>query len=498
MSEAGPSESLAARTAKGAGWLIGWRMASRLLGIVNTVVLVRLLLPTDFGLVALATSFSLAIDGLSYIGVQDALVREPVLDRALYDTGFTMNVLRGCLTALIIVAGALPAARFFGDPRLATIFLALALGLFLSSLENIGTIDFQRDLTFGKQVQIQFVPRVASIIASIACAVVWQSYWALVAGMLVTRSLRLAFTYVIHPYRPSLTLRAWRRLIGFSGWSWALAMTALLQSRSDTIILGGYLNPTAIGIYSIGGEVGSLPSSELMEPISRALFAGFSSARRTGDGVASAYIRAIALLVLLTLPASAGVALVARPMMHLVFGARWDAAVPLVQLFAFIGMFRVSGAVSAVLLTAEGLVARAFRVELASAVLRVVLLLVLVPRFGLLGAAAGVAVIALVEEVYYLVITFRHTGLRPRDLALGLWRPALAAGVMALVLLAGGLDRPVEGGLVWNIVGLGGTVLLGGLVYGGTLLLAWLASGRPRGAETYVLGMARQAVGFSR
>lgn len=127
---------------------------------------------------------------------------------------------------------------------------------------------------------------------------------------------------------------------------------------------------------------------------------------------------------MLTLPASAGVALVARPMMHLVFGPRWDAAVPLVQLFAFIGMFRISGAVSAVLLTAEGLVARAFRVELVSAVLRVVLLLALVPRFGLIGAASGVAVISLVEEVFYLIITFRHTGLRARDLALGVWRPA--------------------------------------------------------------------------
>ena len=111
LSGADQSGSLAARTIKGAGWLMGWRMASRLLGIVNTVVLVRLLAPSDFGLVALAMSFSLAIDGLSYIGVQDALVREPVLDRAMYDTGFTMGVLRGLLTALIVAACAWPAAR---------------------------------------------------------------------------------------------------------------------------------------------------------------------------------------------------------------------------------------------------------------------------------------------------------------------------------------------------------------------------------------------------
>ena len=494
VSDADQSGSLAARTAKGAGWLIGWRLASRLLGILNTVVLVRLLLPSDFGLLALATSFSFAIDGMSYIGVQDALIREPVLDRPLYDTGFTMTLLRGSLTALLIVACAWPAARFFGDARLAAIFLALAFGMFLTALENIGTIDFQRDLTFGKQVRIMFVPRVASVIVSIACAVVWRSYWALVAGMLVARGMRVVFTYAVHPYRPRLSLRAWRRLIGFSAWSWGLSIASLLQTRSDTIILGGYLNPAAVGVYSVGGEVGSLPTSELMEPISRVLYAGFSSARRTGGGVASAYIRAISLLVLLTLPASAGLALIARPMMHLVFGSRWDAAVPLVQLFAFIGMFRTSGAVSAVLLTAEGLVARAFRVEVVSAVLRVALLLALVPHFGLLGAAGAVAVIALVEEAFYLVITFRHTGLRARDLALGMWRPALATGVMSLVVLAAGLDQPLaDVGVIWSSLGLAATALLGAVIYGGTLWLAWFASGRPRGAESYILAMIWQA-----
>lgn len=121
---------------------MGWRLASTLLGIVNTLVLVRDLVPSDFGLVTLATSFSLAVDGLSYLGLQEALVRERSLDRSLYDTGFTMNGLRGLLTALIIAAcAAWPASRFFGDMRLVPIFLVLAVGLFMSSSENIGTVD---------------------------------------------------------------------------------------------------------------------------------------------------------------------------------------------------------------------------------------------------------------------------------------------------------------------------------------------------------------------
>ena len=412
----------------------------------------------------------------------------------MYDTGFTMTVLRGLLTTVVIAACAWPAARFFGDPRLTTIFLTLAFTLFLTSLGNIGTVDFQRDLTFGKQFQLAIVPRVASIIVTMTCAVTWHSYWALIAGMVTNRGLGTVLTYAIHPYRPRITLRAWRRLIGFSFWSWALSMTNLLQARADTIIIGGYLNPTAVGLYSVGGEVGGLASSELIGPIIGALYAGFAAARRSGHGLAWVYKQTISLVVLLSMPACAGIVLLARPMMHLVFGARWDAAVPLVQLFAFIGMFQVGGAVGITLLSVEGMMSVNFRIQFGLSVLRILILLALVPAFGLIGAASGVAAVALIDEAIYLVVTFRHTGLRARDLATGVWRPALATGVMWLVLLAAGLPQPLaDAGVIWAGLRLAATALFGAVIYGGTLLLAWLAAGRPKGAETYVLALTGQA-----
>jgi hypothetical protein len=125
----------------------------------------------------------------------------------------------------------------------------------------------------------------------------------------------------------------------------------------------------------------------------------------------------------------------------------------------------------------------------------VIVLLVMVPSFGLIGAATGVAACALFQEVVYLGVTFQRTGLRARDLAANVWRPALATGGMALALLATGLtQQPVDASGVCSGLLLAATVLTGALVFGAIVLLAWLASGRPRGAETYLWSVVEQAI----
>src|SRR4051794_18690202 len=91
--------SVGSRTALGAAWMIGWRFFSRLLGFFSTLVMARLLLPADFGLVAIATMLSTAVEALSEIGLRDGLVRHAEDSRALRDTAFTLQAIRGLLTA---------------------------------------------------------------------------------------------------------------------------------------------------------------------------------------------------------------------------------------------------------------------------------------------------------------------------------------------------------------------------------------------------------------
>jgi lipopolysaccharide exporter len=478
---------------KGASWIVAWRLMTRLLGLVSTIVLVRLLLPADFGLITLATSISQSLDNLASVGVSDALIREPEPDRALYNTGFTLNLLRSLFVSLCIVAGAPAASRFFDDPRLMPILYALAAMSMISAWENIGIVQFRRDLAFEKEFRLLALPRIAGMLTTIAFAFGLRNYWALIAGLVMLRVTRLILSYRMHPYMPAITLRAWRRIIGFSFWTWIGAIANIVKDRSDSFVIGRVLGPAKVGVYAIGMEVGALATTELLEPLATALFAGLSAGRREGADVRGAFFKAISITFIVTLPAGAGISLVAAPLVTLMFGERWHDAIPLVQIFALLGVTRAIPYYSSVLLAAQAQLKVQFRIVMVGLAVRLVLLFALIGPLGLMGAVIAAVACFMAEEILFLIVTFRMFKLRAIDLLRATWRSILATVVMALVVVAEGIGwAPPATGNLRMATDLFTAASSGAIVYCAVLMTAWRLSGRPDGAETMLLGVVQE------
>lgn len=484
--------SVSQRAAAGAGWIIAWRLATRNIGLLSTLILVRLLQPGDFGLVALATGFISSVDALSAIGVQDALVRAPVLDRDMYDTGFSLSILRGVLTALLIAMIAWPIANFFGDVRLAIVMLALSGGSLISAFENIGIIDFRRDLTFRMEFNMQLWSRIISTAATIIVALVWHSYWALVAGILAYRAVRLLLSYLMSPYRPHLTMRAWRRIIGFSFWTWAQTMLYQARERSDSIVIGRLLGTGQVGVFSVGVELGLLPTTELVEPLGRALFSGFASLHNASEGLGGMFLSAVGLGFLLILPAGVGISMVADPMVRLSLGEHWLSAVPVVQIVAISGTVAIFTQSCANLLNAVGRPRITAYIGLASTLVKLVALVLLVPYFGLPGAAMALLLSSVTDLVLLLRVTLPWIGVSAGRLAACVVRPAAATAAMVAVLWQLGLAWTPSGGAdVMAISGDAGTrSAIGAACYGLVLAGMWFAAGWPDGAERSAVAIA--------
>lgn len=106
------------KIATGATWMILQRLAVRFIGLISTIILARLLLPEDFGLIALAMTLLAVLETLLELGFDLALIQRQTSDRSQYDTAWTLSIARGVLTALLFVAAAYPLAALYDDPRL--------------------------------------------------------------------------------------------------------------------------------------------------------------------------------------------------------------------------------------------------------------------------------------------------------------------------------------------------------------------------------------------
>ena len=488
----GDTSNVGSRTAIGATWLIAWRMVTRALGLVSTIVLARILLPADFGLVAMATTFSAAIDSFSELGLVAALVRRPDTGRGLYDTAFTMQAARGLLTGSVIAGGAAAVSAWFSEPRLLPILLLLAGLSVLSGFENIGIVEFQRSLRFSMEFKLLFFPRIAQFVVTIAAALLLRSYWALILGIVVAKVSRLVMTYVVHPYRPGFALSRWRDLVGFSFWTWMSSMAGLVWERSDPFILGRFLGAGDLGVYLLAAEIAVLPITELVAPASRALFAGFSAAQNRGTDTVNVALPVVATMLLIVAPLTIGVSATSGYLVAILLGPKWAAAQPLIATFAWLCVFSPFSWISSTVLTSRGLVRQNFYAVAIAATVKagVIYAASLTHRLDLVAVAA-VSCVA-VESVLFTLQLRRCGGARWRESAGGFLRIGLAAGLTVAALHYSGYG--------WQTVSMASApALIQGAATGMAAVLAyvalqsalWWMAGKPSGPETRLLDLAK-------
>ena len=146
---------------RGVAWMLFQKLAERLLSLVSVSILARLLVPSDFGLVALATSTLALLEVFGAFGLDIALIRQPNVNRTHFDAAWTFNVLFGCAIALLGAGLALLARWFYDDPRLLPVILSLGASRAIAGFENIGIVRFRKDLQFDREFRFALVKRLA-------------------------------------------------------------------------------------------------------------------------------------------------------------------------------------------------------------------------------------------------------------------------------------------------------------------------------------------------
>ncbi len=416
--------------------MVSFRLIDRSLGIISTAILARLLLPEDFGLVAMAMSVIGLIELATAFGFEIALIQKSKPDRVHYDTAFTLNLLLAAGGASLTAGLAYPAAEFYGEPRLVPVMFALAAVWLVSGLENIGTVNFRRNMDFGSEFRFLAYKRVISFAVAVAAAFTLRSYWALVIGTFAGRTAGVILSYLLEPFRPRLSLAAARQLFSFSGWMLVSHIAGAVVGKLPLFFVGRMFGAQTLGAYTVGAEIAQLAHTELVAPINRAMIPGYSRLASDVDAFRRTCIDATAGILLLVLPASVGIVVIAGPIVRVLLGDQWSQAVPVIQILAF------TGAVNAIVANNSSAYVALGRTYLCAVIL-MARLAVLIPmlfflssQFGLLGILYAEFLGAAASLFVSYPVLFRHLRISVLGYMGALWRPLVASTVMGATVFA--------------------------------------------------------------
>jgi lipopolysaccharide exporter len=468
-------------------WISAARGTTNLLSALSTIVLARLLLPTDFGLVALAVSMLVVLDAFTELSLSQALIhtKEPTPDH--YNTAWSLGLARGLLIGLGFASVAPLAASAYSEPRLQEVMFALAISAVAGGLQNPKLVMFQKQLRFHQQGILSIASTLINVIVSITVAAVFRSYWALIAGMLAGQITNVILSYMMFPFRPSLRWKHFGELWRFSVWVSLGQIVNTLNYRFDHLLVGTYLGRADLGLYHVGSRLAVLPGREIVRPLTGTLFPAFSLAASDPERLRRGYQRVQSVVTAIALPTSIGFGLIADPLVRLALGEKWLGAIPVVQLLAAIYSIDTFGSLATPLGMAQGQTRLLFVRSVQKFAIRVPMVVAGLILGGFTGLLYARMIAGAAGVVVDMTMIDRLAGISLIEQLRANLRAILStvAMVLSVVLLRMSLVLPGDSeGLVLMLTA---TIALAAFVYVATSWLLWRVAGRPKGPETEVI-----------
>ena len=475
---------------KGAALTITMRWTDRLIGLVSTLILARLLVPEDFGIIAMASLVVGLLDVLLDLGVNVALIQNRNAEAAHYNTAWTLRLVQTLISATLIVVGAPFAGDYFGDQRVVIVLQVMSFSLILMGLENIGVVTFQKNMQFGLDFRFMFLKRIAGFFVTIAAAWLLRSYWALVIGTLVSRLAGVMLSYRMHPMRPRFSFEKLGEIFGISQWMLISSIGRYLDANLHKILVGRRSGTVIMGGYNLADEISAMPSGELLAPLNRVLFPAFVAAKDNLDELKRLFLLTQGIQTLIGIPVAVGLAMVAHEAVLLFLGEKWLLTVPFVQLLALVNAAQAITSSGGYVMLTLGLVRYSALLVWLRVALFIALSYLILPTTGAMQIAALrlLTVLSCLLLSLWLVVRNLHN-IQAKEIAATITRPLLGASVMAGVLYFGSAQilLPLIPTLLTKII-------VGIVTYVSTIMFMWWFSGKPTGTETYLIQKIRIAI----
>lgn len=468
---AGPG-SMSARVAHGASWTAASRLGNQGIQFAASLVLARLLTPSDYGTMAsvyILTGFAILFFELGLTSTVVAL-RDPTQEDL--STVFWINALGGVVfTGLLAGAGPL-VADLFSDPKLRTLTPIVGLA-FLFGLGSVHNALLQRQLRFKTIAVIAVVTTLLGMATTITLAALGVGVYALAIGPIVTSIAASVLSWALVPWRPTgfISRASLPRLWAFSGGQLGYNVVNYWGRNADNFLIARYVGDASLGFYNKAYSLMLLPVQQVGGVLGRVMFPALAAMRDDRERVSAGYRRSLRLVNLITVPVLVGMAATAPGLVPLLWGDQWLPAVPLLVVLSLAGVPQCLSTSVGWLYQSQHRTGRMFRMGLITSGLGLGLMIVGLWWNGAMGVAWAIFVREWLFVVPQLHFAGALIGLRARRVVLDnvnvLATSAVMFGCVWFTPTVTRFDRA-------SVVAVVAQVLVGIVVYGlGARIFMW-------------------------
>lgn len=463
------STTIARHSVRSAGWALAQNAVKPVISLIIFVTLARVLEPEAYGLVAFAGVAITLITVLVEQGFNDALVQRENIEPGHLDGAFWFALASSVVLMVVLMAGAGALAALLGQPALGPVLQALAALFPLQALAVVPQAMLQRAFAF-RTLALRTVLGIAAG-GAVAIPLAWNGFgvWSLVAQQLVQSVAGVLVLWQGHRWRPGFAFTArhvadlyrfGRNIIGSS-------LLDFVNRKADDLIVGLFLGPVALGIYSLSYQVLVVIEQLLCKGFDALALSAFSRLQGDRPRLREALNVAVRWAALLAFPAFIGAALVAPNLVTGFLGAKWLGTVPVIQILMLVGLLHAVLHYNHAIFKACGVPYIGIKLAMIEAVLNVSLFLIAV-RWGIVAVAAAYVIRAFLMSPLSLREVRRLVALDVRRYLNQLALPLAATVVLAAVVT--GVGRVMTGDFDARAVFIV-QILTGIVVYAVSLLL---------------------------
>lgn len=391
------NSNLTKLASRGVFWSGTSQFLTQLFQFITLVVLARLLVPDDFGVIGMAFIFIEFVRTINELGLSAAIIQRKNLNESHLSTSFWTSLLAGLFFCIIGILAAPYIAVFFKTEIVSPVVKVLSFGFVLGAFGTVHRAYMEKNLDFKRLMSAEVGSSLTFGVTAIVLAFMGMGVWSLVAGALMRNFSLSALLWILSPWRPSLIFSptSFEELFSFGRNVLGSRVLNYISANADYLIIGRFLGAVPLGFYTLAYQLTTFPQTRLSSIVSRVAFPAFSTVQDSNDKIGHGYLKVLKYVSLVTFPLLAGLFSIANEFIPLVFGVKWSPIVLPLQILCLAGALKSVNTLVGSVFFSKGRPDLVFKWNIFTVIVVPIAILIGV-QYGVTGVAAAVSIISLI------------------------------------------------------------------------------------------------------